>query len=510
MNKNIFRLDDILTGTFIGPVEQRIVDVVYDSREVKDGDAFVCIAGEHLDGHRYIKQAISNGARTIIGTDAGEIHTYVHDYPYHSFVIVEDSREALAWMAAAVCGNPARSLHTIGVTGTNGKTTVSAFIYSLLNHLECRTGSIGTAGIWDDQQKTTFKQTVPTTPEAPDIQRVLRHFRERDMQAAVIESTSIAMEQKRLDTILFDVAVHTNLTPEHLEFHKTMEAYKTAKMKLFRQAKTAVINVDDPGMSGDLLREFSGKRLTYGMNDEADLRAEDVQPHLQGTSFRLRAFGETHEIMAPVYGLYNVSNLMAAIGACLLLGFPLKRILTGVDKIKRPEGRFQLVDREAPYQIVTDYAHTPDALEKVLGAVEGLPYRRLIVMITGIGLRDPKKRPLMASVVEGRADEIVVSVDQPGHVDRRSIVDDVLAGFRQPDAPTIHPMLHREDGIHKALDLAKPGDVVLLTGIGFGGYQIIGDVKVPYDELAVIDEYFQRSGHAKVIEQRNKVQTIDR
>ena len=237
MNKQAYLLENLLDGTLWGPSNQVISSVVYDSREIDEADAFVCISGEKQDGHRFIDQAISDGAKTIIGTDDEKLKSFGQDFPEVSFVCVTDSRMALAQLSSVVYGNPSESLLTIGVTGTNGKTTVSTFIYSLLNKLSLRTGCIGTAGIWDDQRKTTFKQTVPTTPEAPDIQRVLSYFREKEMKAAVIESTSIAIEQKRLAAIDFDIAVHTNLTPEHLEFHGTMEAYKEAKLKLFDKAE---------------------------------------------------------------------------------------------------------------------------------------------------------------------------------------------------------------------------------------------------------------------------------
>lgn len=491
MNNNEFRIETLLRGQYFGPSRQRMTSVVYDSRDVEEAAAFVCVTGEKVDGHVFIEDAIRLGASIIVGTNEPLLETYAAMYPSISFVCVNDSREALADLAKIVYDSPSEALVTIGVTGTNGKTTVSSFTYSLLNALSLRTGCIGTAGIWDDQKKTTFKQTVPTTPEAPDIHRVLAYFREREMKAAVIESTSIAIEQKRLIGLHFDVAVHTNLTPEHLEFHGTMEAYKEAKLKLFDQAKRAVVNIDDPLMAPDVINRFRGSLITYGTSGVGDLQAKDIQTSTNGTSFTLSAFEKNHQVDAPIVGDYNVANLLAAIATCYQIGFSIEEILSVVTSIKSPEGRFQIVENEAPYQIVLDYAHTPDALVNVLEAVRDVPYRKLIVMITGIGLRDPAKRPLMAQVVDGMADEIVVSVDQPGHTNRQEVVDDVLKGFKNPSAPHIHSRLHREEGIHHAFDLAEPGDVVLLTGIGFGGYQIIGDERVPYSELAVIDDYFE-------------------
>ncbi|MDQ0483904.1 UDP-N-acetylmuramoyl-L-alanyl-D-glutamate--2,6-diaminopimelate ligase [Guptibacillus hwajinpoensis] len=491
MNSKTYFLENLVSGTFFGPSQQVISSVVYDSRDVEENSAFVSIIGEKQDGHLYIDIAVEKGARTIVGTRRRELENYAKAYPTVSFICVEDSRLTLAELASIVYDYPADHLYTIGVTGTNGKTTVSSFTYSLLNSLSLRTGCIGTAGIWDDNKKTTFKQTVPTTPEAPDIHRVLDYFRESQMKAAVIESTSIAIEQKRLAGIHFDVAVHTNLTPEHLEFHGTMEAYKEAKLKLFDQSKSAVVNLDDPIMSGDILNRCKGSVITYGLSNRADFRADNIQTSIDGTSFTLYAFEQEFHINAPIVGDYNVANLLAAIATCYQVGFSFEDILAVIWTIKSPEGRFEIVDHEAPFQIVMDYAHTPDALSHVLDAVRDVPHRKLIVMITGIGLRNPDKRPLMAEVADGMADEIIVSVDQPGHTDRQEVVNDVLKGFKNPYSSHIHSKLHREEAIHHAFDLAEPGDVVLLTGIGFGGYQIIGDERVPYSELDVIHDYFE-------------------
>ncbi|KGP92297.1 UDP-N-acetylmuramoylalanyl-D-glutamate--2,6-diaminopimelate ligase [Pontibacillus chungwhensis BH030062] len=492
MNSNEYLMKDLVNGSVWGPESQVISSVTYDSREISEHDAFVCITGEHHNGHLYIEQAIENGATTIIGTESESLRTYSKEFPRVSFILVEDSRLALAHVSSVVFGTPSESLYTIGVTGTNGKTTVSTFIHSLLNDLSCRTGCLGTAGIWDEERKTDFKQTVPTTPEAPDIHRVLDYFKQRDLKAAVIESTSIAIEQKRLAGINFNVAVHTNLTPEHLEFHGTMEAYKEAKLKLFDQANRAVVNLDDPVMSPDIIKRFDGSLMTYGVHESADFRASNIRTTIEGTSFTL-IFDDLHyRVDAPIFGEYNVSNLLAAVATCYQMGYSLNEILSVVWGITCPEGRYQLVDNEAPFQIVLDYAHTPDALATVLSTVKQVPHNRLIVMITGVGLRDPKKRPQMAEVAEGIGDEIVVSVDQPGHADRQEVVNDVLKGFKQPNSPHIHSKLHREDAIHYAFDIAQPGDLVLLTGIGFGGYQIIGDERVPYSEMDVVDAYFDQ------------------
>ncbi|WP_082235646.1 UDP-N-acetylmuramoyl-L-alanyl-D-glutamate--2,6-diaminopimelate ligase [Halobacillus massiliensis] len=490
MKKMVYNFSDLWEASVYGPESQTISSIVYDSRDVMTHSAFVCIKGEHQNGHRFIDNAVERGASVIIGTENELLHTKSHLHSHITFIAVTDSKLAMAELSSLLYDSPSRELFTVGVTGTNGKTTVTSFIYSLLNALSYKTGSIGTAGIWDDKEKKDFKQTVPTTPESPDLQHALQYYRDNDLQAAIIESTSIAIAQQRLATIDFDIAVHTNLTPEHLDFHGTIENYKKAKLQLFSAAKQAVVNLDDTGMARDILKLNNGPIITYGFHPEADIRAEKIGHAANGTSLALIFNNKKYYVQAPLFGEYNVSNLLAAIATCHLIGFTIDDILSVIYKIKSPEGRYQIIQNHTSFTIIMDYAHTPDALTQVLQSVRERPYNKLIVMITGIGLRDPNKRPIMAQCVEGLADEIIVSVDQPGFADRHTVVTDVLKGFKKPEASNIHTALYREEGIHLALSLASKGDTVLLTGIGFGGYQIIEDQKVPYSEEKVIQDFF--------------------
>ncbi|MFG6113833.1 UDP-N-acetylmuramoyl-L-alanyl-D-glutamate--2,6-diaminopimelate ligase [Halobacillus sp. MO56] len=494
MVKNLDFREILKPKLILGPGVQVVKGVAYDSREIKEGYLFVCIEGENTDGHRYIRAAIDAGAVGIIGSNSDQLLQYAGDHPSLTFVKVNDGKAALSQLSASFYNHPTENLSMVGVTGTNGKTTVTSYIRSILNALAIPAGSLGTAGIWDEKKKTKFKQSVPTTPEAPDLHRVLRHFVSRGLKAVAMEATSIALEQKRLLDISYDVAVHTNLTPEHLEFHGTMARYKEAKLKLFRQSKKAVVNRDDAGMADDIIQQFTGPLLTYGIdNRKADISADHIKITTEGSVFTLRAWNDSFFVQAPVYGKYNVSNLLAAIGGCLQMGISIEKVLEGLRCLEGPEGRFQqYYASKLPYQIIMDYAHTPDALEKVLEVASKLSRRRLIVMITGVGLRDPNKRPLMAKVAERYADEVVVTVDHPGFFDRREILNDVLEGFTKNAVVNTHALLHREEAIHYALDIAHSGDLVLLTGIGFGGYQVIKGENVPYSETAVIEQYLSK------------------
>ncbi|AQQ55453.1 UDP-N-acetylmuramoyl-L-alanyl-D-glutamate--2,6-diaminopimelate ligase [Planococcus lenghuensis] len=472
-----------------GNSERTISSITYDSRKTKRGGMFFCLTGENHDGHQFIEQAIQNGADVIIGTKGEILRRFYSTYPECTFMVTDDTRMAMGLFSAAYYDQVHRQLKTVAVTGTNGKTTVTAFVRSLLNQAGITTGSIGTAGVWNHEKKLDFEQTTNTTPESPDLHAIFNRFIGQGVEAAALEVTSIAIEQQRAAGTTFDIGVHTNLTPEHLEFHKTFENYKQAKLKLFDQVKKAVVNVNDAGMSDVILTRFRGPLFTYGIDKPADVMATKLEMDERGTAFQLHLGPYRYQIRAPIFGDYNVSNLLAAICVCLHFGIPANDIIKAIPHIKGPEGRFEVIEHQNGYKIIMDYAHTPDGLEKVLSVVQHFDYRRLILMISGIGLRSPEKRPQMAAVAETAADEVIVTVDHPGFFDRKKILNDVFKGFRRPGALQLHQEPERKKAIHTAMSLAKPGDLVLLTGLGFGGYQVIGDQKIPYSENESIESF---------------------
>lgn len=476
-----------------GDSERVVSAIVYDSREVINNAAFFCIIGENVNGHQFINGAVNSGASVVIGSDKALLKEMAQKYNQKTFIEVTDTKIAMAQFAAIFYQKSYKNLSTIAVTGTNGKTTVTSYTQSLLNHTGLPTGSIGTLGIWDDEKELDYKHSTHTTPEPPDLHLAFNQFYHQHLKAAVTEVTSIAIEQKRVEGLIFDIGVHTNLTPEHLDFHPSFEAYKQAKLKLFRQVKKAVINIDDAGMAQDILSEFKGPVITYSLNGKADISAYNIKAGKKGTFFELHIKNHVFGIQAPVFGDFNISNLLASIGACLHLDISAVDVLKAIEYIQAPEGRFQFVNKGIDYHIITDYAHTQDGLGKVLDQVHKFNYNRLILMITGVGLRDPLIRPQMAQAAEGKADEIVVSVDHPGFFDRQIIVNDVLSGFTEPLASNIHVILHREKAVHAALSMARKQDIVLLTGLGFGGYQVVEGRRLPYAELEVIKEYFHNT-----------------
>lgn len=475
-----------------GQTKRMISNVNYDSRRVQKDAAFVCISGEKHDGHSFLEDAIRNGAAVLAGESADILEKAGRKYTDRTFILVEDARAFLAQLSILYYKRAHENLTTIGVTGTNGKTTVTAYVKSLMTLLGTPTGSIGTTGIISSTGKINLKKSTPTTPEASDLHYIFDQFKERGDEAAVMEVSSVATVQKRVEGIEFDIAIHTNLSPEHLEFHKTFENYKQAKLKLFKQAKKAVVNIDDSGMAKDILELSSGEILTYSLDkrSNADVKASNLRTMGHETFFELNAHNESYIVRAPIIGDYNVANILAAVCTAMHSGYSIHQILLALTSIEGPEGRFELLTEYGNRKIMLDYAHTPAALDNLLREVKKLEYNRLIVLITGIGLRDKSKMPLMAETVEGRADEIVVSVDHPDFHDPDEIISNVLAGFSNPSADNIYTERTRAEAVLSALALSNENDLVLLTSGCINGAQIVEGKEIPHSDKDLIKSYF--------------------
>lgn len=472
----------------VGPAPTSINHLAYDSRKVKHDGCFVCINGLHTDGHDYIPAAINNGARVIIGTNKDLLLQNYYHRPDLTFVLVRNSKKALAQFASVFYKESHKNTHLIGVTGTNGKTTITAYIRSLLNTLGTSTGSIGTAGVWDQHEEFNFERSTPTTPESADLHEIFSHLDQRGTSHVVMEATSIALHQERLHGLEFDIAVHSNLSPEHLDYHHNMDNYREAKMMLFNQATKAVINKDDGGMAPDILQSFKGERWTYGLESRADVSAENIHTLATGTTFDLTIHGKVYHVSAPIYGRHNLSNLLAAVTTCLAKGHLPQEIIRACRHIEGPPGRFQVMRQYPGRQIVLDFAHTPLSLKNLFSTIESFTFNRMILVITGIGIREPELRPDIARAVEGIADEIIVTVDHPGYEDPQQVIRDVVSGFTKTPRH-LHLEAERGKAIHKAMSRAREGDLVLITGICMESFQIIQGRRVPYNDLEEIQSY---------------------
>lgn len=489
---NFEQLPDIQIKQLVGPTSQRVLHLAYHSKHVKNSSLFFSMKGENADGYQFIEEAIQKGAVGVFGS-VHRCFQQLHDkYPHCTFIVVDDVRKTMANISKFYFQQADEKLKTIGVTGTNGKTTVAAYVRSLLTLLRLPTGSIGTTGIWSSHKKLTYQKSTPTTPESIDLHQIFHDLETFGDEAAVMEVSSIAIDQKRVEGILFDVAIHTNFSEEHLEYHKTMEHYKNCKMKLFEQAKTAVINVDDDLMGKDLLQLFKNPMVTYSLNknSNATLRADSISVEEKGTTFELHYKDNIYPVTVPVFGEYNIANVLSAIGTALLLNFHIEDILNVLPQLASPEGRFQVIEGPQNQKIILDYAHTPVALTRLLQEVKKLTYNRLIVMIAGIGIRDFNKMPKMASIIEGQADEVVVTVDHPGFHNPNDIIDQVFTGFAHPNASNLHRAPTRREGVLKSLELGGANDVILLTSGCINGSQIVKGEYIPHSDEAIIEPYY--------------------
>jgi UDP-N-acetylmuramoyl-L-alanyl-D-glutamate--2,6-diaminopimelate ligase len=489
------QLPQINSLRIYGPCSQDTSGIVYDSRDVQPKSAFFCIIGEETDGHLYIEEAIENGATSIVGSNVNKFVSVFDAYPHISFVIVKDSREALAYTSAEFYGHAYEQLITIGVTGTNGKTTVSTYVRDLFNIIGIPCGMMGTNGIFTSKEKLNIKKSTPTTPISSDVQLIFQKLVSFGDKAVSMEVSSIALDQHRVSAFIFDVAIHTNISEEHMEYHKTYANYKACKLRLFTQAKSSVINIDDAGMGQDILAVVDSPYLTYSnrKDSNADLIWTNIDHHDEGLVFDLHVGGDIHHVQVPIYGDYNVGNLIAAIGAALLSNVQLADILAALPQIKQVEGRFQVIEGPDDRKIVLDYAHTPVALDAIMGAVKKYPHNRLITLIAGVGIRDFAKMPKMAKTAEGKADVLVVTVDHPGYHDPWKVVDNVLTGFTEPYLQDVLTTPSRREGVLKALEVSEPGDIVLITSGCINGSQIVQGKYIPHSDEDIINDYFYNS-----------------
>jgi UDP-N-acetylmuramyl-tripeptide synthetase len=469
--------------------------VSYDSRGISAGDLFVALRGENHDGHDYLAQALELGAAALLV----EAIPKALGHPEHPVVSVCDTRRALAPIARRFYGNPADELRLIGVTGTNGKTSTTFLVESILAAAGIGVGIVGTVEIrYADHRE----RTVNTTPESLDLQRALRAMCTSGVSAAALEVSSHGLSLGRVEGCRFEVGAVTNLTPEHLDFHETMDSYLEAKIRLFRDFLTsdasAVVNLDDPRAEAFLhAAHEAGARLvgvSRRANTSAEIRVESADVRLDGTSAALRLPSGPLEVELPLVGDFNVENMAVAVGIAVALGIERDAIARGVAACTQVPGRTERVGAEvenAP-TILVDYAHTPDAVEKLLRTIRPLSRGRLITVFGCGGDRDRSKRPTMAKAVADWSDRAIATSDNPRTEDPLAILSDVERGLEElhrVDASQLDRtersyalLVDRREAIALALGIARPEDTVVLAGKGHEDYQIIGREKLPFDD----------------------------
>jgi UDP-N-acetylmuramoyl-L-alanyl-D-glutamate--2,6-diaminopimelate ligase len=449
-------------------------DLATDSREVQGGGCFVAVRGTLDDGHRFIERAVAAGAALVVAEQAVPCGVPV--------VVVRDGRRAAEALATAWFGAPAAEVQVVGITGTNGKTTTTALVRHLLNGAG-EAGSIGTLGAFDGTGRSVASTAgTLTTPGPVDLHRTLRALVDRGVRRVAMEASSHALDQHRLDGLTFAAGVFTNLTRDHLDYHGDMEHYLAAKLRLADLvAADGVLawNADDPAWQS--LRA-DPRSLSWGMAPEADVRVSDAHLLAAGSRFTLSGRFGTAEVALPLPGGFNIANATGAAAIALGFGQPLGEVVTRLETAPQVPGRMERIV-DAPFHVLRDYAHTPDALERALAALRPVTPGRLIVLFGCGGDRDRGKRPLMGAVAAAGADHVIVTSDNPRTEDPERIIDDIIAGM---PAGRYERESDRWIAIAMAVGQAGPGDAVLLAGKGHETYQVIGTERQPFDEREIV------------------------
>lgn len=458
----------------IGNNKIEITSVAYDSRKVIKGALFFCISGYKTDGHKFAQDAVDNGAAALMVTRQLDI-----DVPQ---IIVENDRRAMALISREFFGRPDERMTMIGITGTNGKTTTTYMIKSVLENAGKKTGLIGTI---HNMIGTSEIATERTTPESPDLFALIARMADEKCSAVVMEVSSHSLELERVAGIVFDVSIFTNLTQDHLDFHKTFENYLAAKKKLFVASKSAAMNADDKSV--ELLKEgIACEWQMYGIQNKADVYAKNIEITSRGVTYDMCSNLGSVSICLQIPGIFSVYNSLSAATACLLLGEGLENIKTGLEAMPCVEGRFEVLNTgDLPYTIILDYAHTPDSLEITLKTVREFARGRIIPVFGCGGDRDAGKRPIMGEIAGNNATFAIITSDNPRSEDPFAILDAIEIGMKKTDCEYIC-IENRRDAIRYAIESAQPEDIIVLAGKGHETYQEINGVKYPFDEKVVV------------------------
>lgn len=468
-----------LSGVRMGGPDVEVLRPMWDSRRVQAGDLFFCMPSARTDSHEFLVGAAKMGAKAAVIRHEAAIP--LSDMAGLAWVLPEDFEDACWRLSHALLGFPTRQMKVVGVTGTNGKTTTAWVLQSMLSALGSPTAYLGTLG-YSDPVGTL--PTDNTTPFAPELALLCGGARDRGNKAFVMEVSSHALAQHRVDGVEFYTAIFTNLTQDHLDFHGTMESYEAAKRRLFgdlpsTKSLRAAINRDDP-TGAKWLAEMPAA-LAYGIGDGPGLSVEieDVGLTSLSLSFSYEGLRAEH-VRVPLGGSFNISNTLSAIAGCLSLGFGLQAVCGSLAHVKPAPGRFEPVPNGRGFDVIVDYAHTPDALEKLLAAARPLVKGKVITVFGCGGDRDRTKRPKMAAMASAMSDVVIVTSDNPRTEDPAAILDEVASGIRA--GIESEKIIERPAAIKRAIELAKPGDAVVIAGKGHEDYQIIGHTKYPMDD----------------------------
>lgn len=485
---------DVVSAT--GNLDVELSGITDDSRDVAHGSLFIAVKGLQVDGHSFVSEVSRQPVGGVVVQAPFQVPAHVRKEGGPAWIEVKDSRKALGQLASRFFQEPSRALRMVGVTGTNGKTTVAHVCQAVLERGGYRTGLMGTVGYHVGAE---FQPASHTTPGAIPLQAFLHRMVDAGMDTAVLEVSSHALALDRVEGCEFDVAVFTNLTQDHLDFHETMESYYHAKSRLFREfvvpasktgPKRAIINIDDE-WGVRLHAETPVPAWTYSLRRHADIYATNVTLSMDGTRFTVHTPRGAADIQSALVGEHNVSNLLASIGVCLARGMSPDDVQRGIREFRAVPGRFERVEAGQDFSVIVDYAHTEDALAQLLAAARRLRRERIITVFGCGGDRDPGKRPKMGRVAAQGSDVVFLTSDNPRTEDPEAILRDIeqgVLGLSASERGASHVIPDRRAAIRAAFLEARPGDMVLIAGKGHEDYQIIGETRHRFDDREVARE----------------------
>lgn len=461
-----------------GNEESKVQNIRYDNRKIEQGDAFVCVKGFKVDGHSFIGDAIKKGAKTLIVQEDVSVQEDI------TIIKVRDTRKALAIMSSNYFGNPKDKLKIIGITGTNGKTTSAFIIKSILEKAGFMTGLIGTIANYIGNKKV---DAVRTTPESYELHELFKNMVDAGVEYCVMEVSSHSLELDRVYGVQFEEGIFTNLTRDHLDFHKTFENYYNAKFKLFERSNHSIINLDDP-YGANIVKDIEERGVktkvsTFSIEKESDFKAFEIKSHSNGSEFKVN-LESIEEFSINIPGEYNIYNSLGCIICAYKLNIPMDKIKEGLSDVVIP-GRCELVAKEKnlPYSIIIDYAHTPDGLENILSTVKAFTKNRMISVFGCGGDRDKVKRPQMGKIGCELSDIAIITSDNPRSEEPMDIINDIVKPLNY-DNFVIE--VNRKEAIRKAMNMALEGDVIVIAGKGHETYQILKDETIHFDEREVV------------------------
>jgi UDP-N-acetylmuramoyl-L-alanyl-D-glutamate--2,6-diaminopimelate ligase len=483
------KLHELLVGlkyeVIQGTDTMEVQSIGWDSRRVTENSLFICVKNRNVDRHDYAAAAVQQGASAlIIEHDLQEIPSDI------TIIKVHDSKIAMAKIANIYYGEPSKKFNLIGVTGTNGKTSVTYFTSKVLESAGRLTAIIGTVQNTVGDRRLKTEKLNPTTPDSIELQESFMEIVKTGASDVVIEVTSSALDKGRVYECNFNIGVFTNLTQDHLEEHGTMENYKNAKLKLFKMCKKNLINTDDP-ISEEIKEIAAGEVYTYGIEKDADFRAFDVVYGLNHVEFFLKFKGDIRKVIFNVPGRFSVYNALAAIGACYLSGLELDIIINGLRNITGVPGRIEKVPNNKGVLTIVDYAHSPDSLENIIKSMGEISKGKIITVFGCGGNRDKTKRPIMGEIAGRLSDFVVITSDNPRKEHPLDIIKEIEQGILKTSCQYIIEE-NRKKAIFEALEVANSGDVVIVAGKGHETYQIIRETTMHFDDREVVTEYFNK------------------